>query len=168
MKKINWGQTIAILANVGVLLGIVFLAIEIRDSRIAILAQTQDSVADGFLTLNLATIDNPEIGLTFQKGLCDPEALSDLEAARFSMHLRALFNQFRRIYRLYEQGLLDAPAWELYGTEAYQFMNAPGGKWHFSANQLESDLREAIDSFSAKASNVNLLPGRNGRSLCEP
>ena len=113
MRKIDWGQTIAILANIGVLLGIVFLAMEIRDSRIAILAQTQDSVADGFLTLNLATITEPEIGLTFQKGLCEPEELTDLEAARFSMHMRALFNQFRRIYRLYEQGLLDEQAWKL-------------------------------------------------------
>jgi hypothetical protein len=168
MKKINWGQSIAILANVGVLLGIIFLAVEIRDSRIAILAQTQDSIADGFLTLNLATINDPEIGLTFQKGLCEPEELSDLEAARFSMHLRALFNQFRRIFRLYEQGLLDEQAWKLYGTEAYQFMTSPGGKWHFSVNELESDLRGAIENLSERESNVRLVPGRNNQGLCKP
>ena len=168
MRKIDWGQTIAILANIGVLLGIVFLAMEIRDSRIAILAQTQDSVADGFLTLNLATITEPEIGLTFQKGLCEPEELTDLEAARFSMHMRALFNQFRRIYRLYEQGLLDEQAWKLYGTEAYQFMVSPGGEWHFSVNELEPDLRVAIESFSERESNVSLVPGRNSQGLCKP
>ena len=168
MKKIDWGQTVAIIANVGVLLGIVFLAIEIRDSRIAILAQTQDSVADGFLALNLATINDPEIGLTFQKGLCEPEELTDLEGARFSMHLRALFNQFRRIYRLYEQGLLDEQAWKLYGTEAYQFMTSPGGKWHFSVNELEPDLRGAIERLSERESNVSLVPGRNYSGLCDP
>jgi hypothetical protein len=168
VRKIDWGQTIAILANIGVLLGIVFLAMEIRDSRIAILAQTQDSIADGFLTLNLATITEPEIGLTFQKGLCDPEELTDLEVARFSMHMRALFNQFRRIYRLYEQGLLDEQAWKLYGTEAYQFMVSPGGKWHFLVNELEPDLRVAFESFSERESNVSLVPGRNSQGLCEP
>ena len=168
MKKIDWGQTVAILANVGVLLGIVFLAIEIRDSRVAILAQTQDSVADGFLTLNLATINDPEIGLTFQKGLCEPEGLTDLEAARFSMHLRALFNQFRRIYRLYEQGLFDDQAWNLYGTEAYQFMTSPGGKWHFSGNELEADLRRSIEHLSEHDSNVSLVPGRNYSGPCDP
>jgi len=168
MKKIDWGQTIAILANVGVLLGIIFLAIEIRESRIAILAQSQDSVADGFLTLNLVTITDPEIGLTFQKGLCAPEELTELEAARFSMHMRALFNQFRRIYRLYEQGLLDEQAWRLYGTEAYQFMVSPGGEAHFLMNELEPDLRVAIESFSERKSNVSLVPGRNSQGLCEP
>ena len=168
MQKIDWTQTITILANIGVLLGIVFLAIEIRDSRIATLAQTQDSVADGFLSLNLATITDPEIGLTFQRGLCDPEGLSNLEATRFSMQLRALFNQFRRIYRLYEQGLLDEQAWNLYGTEAYQFMTSPGGRWHFSINELEPDLRGAIEQLSDRESNVSLMPGQYSRGLCSP
>lgn len=168
MKKFEWTQSIAIVANVGVLLGFVFLAIEIRDSRITILAQTHDSVADGFLALNLATITEPEIGITFQKGLCAPEELTDLEAIRFSMHMRALFNQFRRIYRLYEQGLLDDPAWRLYGTEAEQFMTSPGGQWHFAVNELESDLRSAIDVFSNRQRNVNLRPGRDSQGLCGP
>ena len=168
MKKIDWGQTITILANIGVLLGIVFLAIEIRDSRVAILAQTQDSVADGFLVLNMATIMEPEIGLTFQKGLCDPDGLTDLETARFSMHLRALFNQYRRIYRLYEQELLDQQAWDLYGTEAYRFINSPGGKWHFLVNELEPDFRAAIERLSERTTNVSLLPGRNNNNNCSP
>jgi len=166
MKKIDWGQTITILANIGVLLGIVFLAIEIRDSRVTILAQTQDSVADGFLVLNMATITEPEIGLTFQKGLCEPDELTDLESARFSMHLRALFNQYRRIYRLYEQGLLDRQAWNLYGTEAYQFITSPGGKWHFSVNEIEPDFRAAIERLSERVTNVNMLPGRSNYNKC--
>lgn len=168
MQKINWAQTIAVLANIGVLLGIVFLAIEIRDSRVAILAQTQDSVADGFLALNLAVINNPEVGLSAQKGRCDPEGLSDLEAVRYSMQMRALFNQFRRVYNLYEYGLLDEQAWSLYGTEAYQHMTSPGGKWHFSVNELEPNFREAIERFSGRESNVSLNPNRYTNGLCSP
>ncbi len=166
LDKVN--QWLTLLANVGVLVGIVFLAVELRNSSSAISAQTQDSIADGFITLNLATITNPEIGLTFQKGLCEPEELTDLEATRFSMQMRALFNQFRRVYRLYEQELLDDRAWELYGTEAFHFMTSPGGEWHFSANELETDLRVAIESFSQRASNVNMQPGRKSQSLCDP
>jgi hypothetical protein len=164
--KVN--QWLTLLANVGVLVGIVFLAVELRHSSSAISAQTQDSIADGFITLNLATITDPEIGLTFQKGLCDPEELTDLEAIRFSMQMRALFNQFRRVYRLYEQELLDNRAWDLYGTEAFQFMASPGGEWHFSVNELEPDLREAIESFAESRSNVNLRPGPESQGICEP
>ena len=166
LDKVNKWLTLS--ANVGVLVGIVFLAAELRHNSSAISAQTQDSIADGFIALNLATITDPEIGLTFQKGLCEPEELTHLEAIRFSMHMRALFNQFRRIYRLYEQELLDDQAWELYGTEAAQFMTSPGGEWHFSGNELEPDLRAAIESFSESESNVNLQPGQNNQGLCGP
>ena len=96
MDRLN--QWLTLIANVGVLAGVLFLAIEVRNSTVAITAQTQDSIADGFIDLNLATINNPNIGLTFAKGLADPHSLSRLEATRFSMHLRAMFNQYRRIH----------------------------------------------------------------------
>lgn len=40
MKNIDLGQTIAILANVGVIAGIVFLAVEIRQNNEVLVAQT--------------------------------------------------------------------------------------------------------------------------------
>jgi hypothetical protein len=166
MKKFDLGQTLTILANIGVIAGIVFLAIEIRDSRTAILAQTQDSITDGWLALNLATISDPQVGLDFQKGLCEPEQLNSLEATRFSMQLRAMFNQYRRIYRLYEKGLLDPDEWALYGTEASQFLRSPGGVSHFSGNALEPDLRAAIESFSDQSSNVSLRLDGGSQTLC--
>jgi hypothetical protein len=160
MKKIDVGQAIAILANIGVIAGIAFLALEVRNSRIATLAQTQDSIADGFITLNMATISNPEIGATFQKGLYQPEELSEMEAIRFSMHMRALFNQFRRIFQLYEAGLIDESSWALYATEAFTFLSSPGGQRHFAVNELEERFRAAILQYEDSAQNVDLLLGR--------
>lgn len=160
MKKIDLGQTIAVLANIGVIAGIAFLALEVRNSRIATIAQTQDSIADGFITLNMATISNPEIGATFRKGLYEPEELTELEAIRFSMHMRAMFNQFRRIHQLYKAGLIDESSWALYATEAYTFLLSPGGQRHFSVNELEEDFRAAIEQYEESAQNVDLRLGR--------
>ena len=42
-------QWLTLIANVGVLVGVVFLAIELRHSSNAISTQTQDSIADGFI-----------------------------------------------------------------------------------------------------------------------
>jgi len=45
MNKIDLGQTIVILANVGVIAGIVFLAVEIRQNNRIVQAQTRAQIA---------------------------------------------------------------------------------------------------------------------------
>jgi len=160
MKKLDLGQTIGILANIGVIVGIVFLALEVRGSRIATLAQTQDSIADGFITLNMATIVDPAVGVTFQTGLNDPDTLSDAEAIRFSMQMRALFNQFRRVYQLYDAGLIDEPSWALYATEAYTIMSSAGGQLHFAGNEIEPAFRAELERYPDRAKNIDFQLGR--------
>ena len=46
MKKIDFGQSIGILANIGVIAGIVFLGIEIRDSTRATQAASIQSASE--------------------------------------------------------------------------------------------------------------------------
>ena len=98
-------QWLTLIANVGVLVGVIFLAVELRHSSNAISAQTQDSIADGFIQLNLATISDPTVGENWVIGLYEPERLTNTEKIRFSMHMRALFNQFRRVHGLYRADL---------------------------------------------------------------
>ena len=52
MKKIELGQAITILANVGVIIGIVFLAIEVRHASDATRLQTIEGVSAGWFQLN--------------------------------------------------------------------------------------------------------------------
>ena len=69
-------QWLTLIANVGVLVGVIFLAVELRHSSNAISAQTQDSIADGFIQLNLATISDPTVGENWVIGLYEPERLT--------------------------------------------------------------------------------------------
>jgi len=158
MDKLN--QWLTLIANVGVLAGVLFLAIEVRHSSVAITAQTQDSIADGFIDLNLATINDPNIGLTLEKGLADPHSLSRLEAIRFSMQFRALFNQFRRVHSLYKSDLISESQWALYAREAAYFFSTPGGQLYFTGNEIEEGFREDIQRYGSQK-NVDLSLGRN-------
>ncbi len=143
LNKVNHWLTL--LANIGVLAGIVFLAIEIRQSGDAVTAQMQDSIADGFIALNMATINDPQVGVTWVIGLNEPDRLSDAEAIRFSMLMRALFNQFIRVHGLYRTGLLEESDWALYAREAATIMSSPGGKLHWAGNEMNPDVRADIE-----------------------
>ncbi len=78
LDKVN--RWLTLLANVGVLAGIVFLALEMRHSSNAINAQTYDSIANGFITLNMATITDATVGIIWVTGLSDPASISESEA----------------------------------------------------------------------------------------
>ncbi len=158
LDKVN--QRLALLANIGVLLGIVFLAIEIRQSGDAVTAQIQDSIADGFIALNMAIINDPQVGTNWVIGLNEPDRLSDTEAIRFSMHMRALFNQFIRVHGLYRTGLLEESEWALYAREAATIMSSPGGKLHWAGNEMSPEFRADIERYLGQGPNIDFGLGR--------
>ena len=55
MHKIDIGQSIAILANLGVVASIVFLGVELRQNREMMRAQTRNDLSQGIVTL-MATV----------------------------------------------------------------------------------------------------------------
>ncbi len=59
MKKIELGQTIAILANVGVIAGILFLAIELRQNNEALGLQSRLERENALITAFTRDLDNP-------------------------------------------------------------------------------------------------------------
>jgi hypothetical protein len=77
MKKIDLGQTMNTLANIGVILGIVFLAFELRQSQVVGRAQTRNEVSRAGMELNQfsATKEIGDIVLRSDRG----EELSELE-----------------------------------------------------------------------------------------
>ena len=67
MKKIDFGQMFAILANVGVLVGIVFLAVEIQQNSEALGVQARQDRQNVRRSIMTRTVDNPELGRALYK-----------------------------------------------------------------------------------------------------
>ena len=81
MNKIDLAQTISILANIGVIARIVFLAIEVRSASNANQLQSAYVGAEGFNQMNLLLAANPDLSRIFVVGMDDPDRLSNTEAA---------------------------------------------------------------------------------------
>ena len=150
------------LGNIGVLVGIIFLVIEVHHSSNAVIAQMADSIADGFIALNVITITDPTVARINVIGMYEPERLSNVEAIQFSMLIRGLFNQYGRVHRLYRLGILSESDWALYAREAASTMNTPGGKLHWEGNEMAPDFLADVEPYIGQEPNIDFLLGRDG------
>ncbi len=157
---------LGIAANLGVILGIVFLVIEINQSTRATAAAASDSVTSGYLELSLPIMTDKQVARTFALGLFQPEALADDEAVQFSMYLRHLVNQHLRMRELARQGLYV----EMYkGGDIRQLarmLSTPGGQLFFEGNRgvMPPDLIADLEPYMGQELESDFTLGRSWES----
>lgn len=144
----------------GVLIGLIFVGLEVRNSGKAVTAQTADSIADGFNTVNLAVIDDPDLAKALFVGLREPEKLDDLATYRFSLLVRSFFNQYHRVHHLYQLGLLSESEWVGYATEIRRFTELPGVKLYLDGNPLPLDFESDVLKFAGETRDLDYTLGR--------
>ena len=95
MKKIDWGKSIGILANVGVILGIVFLVVEINQNN-ALLAIQAESIRDqrNYVFTDVV-LQNPELIELMTK---DVAAMTEAERTRYLLMGIRLYMNFESTY----------------------------------------------------------------------
>ena len=110
--KIELGQTIQILANVGVVAGIIFLIVELRQNNAALESQSRmnhaDTRSEYFNRLSTDPVLMP-IVVKAQTG----QSLDDVEEARLIAHYVAMFIGWQWEWEEHERGRLELPeaAW---------------------------------------------------------
>lgn len=147
MKNERLNNWFGIAANVAVLVGLVIVAFEIRVSNNAAIAQVADGVTQGFNEINLVVAADPALARIWLLGFEDPDQLTDLEAAQWSMLFRSLNNQFKRVFTLYQTGLLPQEDWDLYAKEAKSLHNSAPGKIFVNTNPIYPDLVEELAKY---------------------
>ena len=110
MKKIDLGQAITILANVGVITGIIFLVIEIRQNNLLMLSQTRSQISQSISNVLISQAQSPYI-----EDLLAPERVaeaSSVGALRFNRIELAIFRMWENIYYQWERGLYEDSEFE--------------------------------------------------------
>lgn len=113
MARLDVGQRIQLLANVGVLAGVLFLAYELRQNTIATQMMAVDSYLTnaGSLSTFIAGTDGfAEIVLKAQQG----QQLSDAEALRLDVFSIHVLRTYQNVHFQYLNGVLDEELWESY------------------------------------------------------
>jgi len=107
MKKIDFARALSILANVGVIGGIVFLGIELQQNNELLASQARSNLVSGRATYQEYVATNvggiADIITKVNRG----EAVSDTERFRLTVHWDLVLNNWIAMYEEVEAGPLD-------------------------------------------------------------
>ena len=109
MKLSNLNESLSLLANLGVLAGIIILAIEIQQNTNMMKAQTRDSITDKQLEWFLSVGTNPYSAEILSRGQRDQEAFSQnqQEGLTFTFITLSNFRMWENELYQFEMGLFD-------------------------------------------------------------
>lgn len=148
MKKIDISQTVTVLANVGVIAGIVFLATEIRLNTRAIQAQTRDTISDKEMQLYAWQATNSELAAVIVKAR--DEGLDELDTVEYQMffgYMEAFFREHENALYQFEQGLFSAEDFSGRVQNMRVFIKNPAFRkfWDSRRNHYSPGLRAEMD-----------------------
>ena len=99
-------QWLALAANLGVLLGLIVLIIEVRQNA-ALTRATMDQQKNDFLAQIEFNIARPEMSAIWVKAIRTPEALSDTENQAVGSVLVAIMLQWDQMFMMRDAGLIS-------------------------------------------------------------
>jgi len=107
MKKIDFGQTISILANVGVIAGIFFLGVELRQNTNAIRGTTIQAISSQLVESNFIGVDNADLRLAWQHVNDDSQQVTPADVQILSWYYAASMRIMENRYRQAQFGTID-------------------------------------------------------------
>ncbi len=139
-------------ANIGVLIGIIFLAVEIRQNTEMTRAQITQSRADAAIALASEYINSdylPDVYAKFAHG----EELTFQEASRYRVYLRAALRNHQNNYLQYRQGFLGEYIPRSTANAIRGIASTPRGREYWARNKTNysDEFVEFVDQALSEA-----------------
>ena len=131
MKKIDLGQTITILANVGVIAGIVFLAVELRQNNTLMAAQARFNQLSAQVESHIILAENPDLAWALVRAN-NNEELTPEEEASLQYYVRSVFTKMQWTYGEIPENARPLERWRKISAEPYRrrFWTANKGEFN--------------------------------------
>ena len=104
---------LTLLANLGVLIGIVFLVVEVRQSNRIAIATTEISVRDQYRSHNELVLANDAVAELLVKAADADGEFSEVETEKLYAYLYGYINTWKSIEIAYENGMLPRTTFEV-------------------------------------------------------
>lgn len=144
MKKIDFGQAISILANVGVIAGIVFLALELRQNTAAVRGETYQAMSDAAVLQAESLAHDASLAIIWRRAFAGESLadFSDEESARLIPYYYAVMLRMENTYNQFKAGLVDERVFESYGWNFEIYETLSFREFWFSAGRRTSTGEE--------------------------
>ena len=144
MNIMELGAIGELVGGVAVIATLIYLAVQVRQSRDLALAGAQREVLAGYQTVIERVSERPEL---FQRGLFDFESLSNVGQVRFSGMMAQFVNHLDQMLRMHEKGLETADNVDVYGNVCLAFLGESGGHawWVRARPMMVRQAREYLE-----------------------
>ena len=138
MKKLELGQTIGLLANIGVVAGIILLTVELRQNNLLMQSQARMTRLELRQSANAELFNSPHLHSAFLKWF-QAQALTAGEEDLMRRYWTNRFLNFNSIYEEYQNGLI--PEYQLQRDAFRRIMNGPAYEyWSSVRGELNPDF----------------------------
>jgi len=148
MKNIDLVQISSILANVGVIAGIVFLAYEIRQNTEQLMRSEMNATQEQFSSWRQSIMTDGELARIWVDGLEDAASLPEVDRVRFDLTVRDWFWTNWQFWDRARSGAIPSQ-WEdrTIGTVATRIRDSKSVEdwWNINKAGFDSEFRLAID-----------------------
>lgn len=144
----------AIITNIAVVTGLLFVGLEFRNNTRAVEAERVDSFIQGSADLEALLIENPDFARLLYESHANPDSLvgSDLDMVQSYLAMQA--DNFRRILLAHEAGLISDDLYEVRKVAiGFSFASDTGHELLdlFRASALNDKTWEVINTSAAEA-----------------
>jgi hypothetical protein len=149
---VNWdaiGAVAELLGALGVIISLIYLAVQIRQNTQSVRMTSHHGIADQFTQTTLATVHDRDLAALVIRGVADADSLGETERARFFTFLMAILRTYEEIYQLDQRGLIDSKFWKARNRSMRNWLANPDVRsWWSSGNWSDmfvDSFRMAID-----------------------
>ena len=136
-----------VFGGIAVLIGLVFLGLELRQNTEAMQAATFQDLVHAASEFNLAIAGNSELRSTYLMGWQSPELLDEAQLEVWTMLQSSFWARMQNVYIQYQRGTLADADWEAYELTICGSAASPGGNvfWR-NDRRLTSPFRDFLAS----------------------
>ena len=147
----NWealGAIAELLAAVGVILSLIYLAVQIRHGSASVRATMFLTSSANQSEMTAHVYQDSEMARIFRVGQQGLESLTEDEQTRFVSFFATLFRTYEQMFQQDRMGLLDPEVWEARREAMLRFYRQPGVQtmWRHRRHAFSKSFRDLLDT----------------------
>jgi len=149
-SKLN--SWLTLVANIGVLLGLLLLVVEIRHNTAASQAQTAQAIIDSSRNFLVGIAMNESFARIRESGESDITNLSDSDAYRFGAYSRGNWLYFQNVWIQWTLGVVDDRIWWTMKEIICEIQSQPGNleEWEQHRGVMNEEFAKIVDSCTSR------------------
>jgi hypothetical protein len=162
----NWEAISAIgqiVGAVGVIISVIYLALQVRSNARQTRLASMRSMSDAFNQWLYGLAGNPQIGDLYYRGMRDLQSIEGADLPRFSALMDSLFRIYEDMYYQKLEGHLDPRVWLGFEAPMRDIIAYPGAQawWRTRSHWFSREFQEFIDGLAGAAAPPSLYRERD-------